>query len=258
MKNKLHYLFILVLLASSCKTSNIIKVVNSQAKEELYGKINKVIEKRYSDFTNKKSLTNERHIFIKNNKQIDRILEYRVFKNLETGILDLQKMGEIRYNYKRKKLIEIIEISSDEKNKSINQNNSNIIRYSYLDDNASNYEAFRHNNLDHKGTIVITNDYEMKETISYPNDDLKPVTYYKIFNKAFQLTKYTREYYYNNELKTENKSYSYLNNNISSVSTAQYKISYEYKFDNRGNWINRIGKINGKIVELLKREISYK
>lgn len=261
-------LVIIILFFISCKTSNIINIVNTQAKEHVYGKIVKIVERRYLNDTNLQSYTNERHIFFESKQQIKKIIEFRVFQNLETGKTELEKMGEMQYNYKGNKLFKVIEInntassqlttaSDDEQESNKNENITNYIQYTFLDDNTSRYQAFRNHKIDHEGIIIITKDFEATETINYPNEGMKPVVYYKNYNDKIQLTNYIREYYYDNELKTEKTSYTYSKNNVSIVSTKNYKIHYEYKFDKKGNWINRIGKVNGDIVEILKREITY-
>ena len=69
---------------------------------------------------------------------------------------------------------------------------------------------------------------------------------------------YKKQYIYKDKLKTDDKSFTYNENDLSTISTSSYKIQYEYKYDKIGNWIKRIGKVNNDIIEIVTRELIYK
>lgn len=154
-------LIITIVILCSCQSTNIAKIVNTKNNINLKGKVIKIIEKRFSEIDNPKSLTNKKVFSLNSKKQINNIKEFRVFRNIETGKSELKEMREIKYSIKGNKIFQVIELynsSTSSISTSIKENEKKsftqrqvVTEYLYLNKNTANYTAIDNGYIDHNG-----------------------------------------------------------------------------------------------------------
>lgn len=174
----------------------------------------------------------------------------------------------ITYKYKKGRLVDIVS-SLYEKSKLIYNDNGFLKEVRFYEDWQGKQTLSRTLFLNYNAEGLVSNYRIKKEAIGYlPESDMENlgweqdmcILYHNGLRSSYILT--NKNFNTNQNQKEE---YSYLENGFSkdltitdlSSGIVVQTVLYSYKYDDNGNWIERVGKVKGKFQGAEKRQFQY-
>lgn len=174
----------------------------------------------------------------------------------------------IIYKYKKGRLVDIVS-SLYEKSKLIYNDNGFLKEVRFYEDWQGKQTLSRTLFMNYNADGLVSNYRIKKEAIGYlPESDMENlgweqdmrILYHNGLRSSYILT--NKNFNTNQNQKEE---YSYLENGFSkdltitdlSSGIVVQTVLYSYKYDDKGNWIERVGKVKGKFQGAEKRQFQY-
>lgn len=174
----------------------------------------------------------------------------------------------ITYKYKKGRLVDIVS-SLYEKSKLIYNDNGFLKEVRFYEDWQGKQTLSKTLFLNYNADGLVSNYRIKKEAIGYlPESDMENlgweqdmhILYHNGLRSSYILT--NKNFNTNQNQKEE---YSYLENGFSkdltitdlSSGIVVQTVLYSYKYDDKGNWIERVGKVKGKFQGAEKRQFQY-
>lgn len=174
----------------------------------------------------------------------------------------------ITYKYKKGRLVDIVS-SLYEKSKLIYNDNGFLKEVRFYEDWQGKQTLSRTLFLNYNADGLVSNYRIKKEAIGYlPESDMEDlgweqdmrILYHNGLRSSYILT--NKNFNTNQNQKEE---YSYLENGFSkdltitdlSSGIVVQTVLYSYEYDDKGNWIERVGKVKGKFQGAEKRQFQY-
>lgn len=225
---------------------------------QLNGVVDTIIERRYSVKDDERELTNETVAVYDSAGFLISLTTYRLVNYMAENRKSMERSGQLNYTYDKGKLMSVESYFFRDPAIVPDSSDRSYIIYSYKNDKAASYEAFRYKKLDHTGNIKLTSDNRLIERIQYPdskNSVERVKTFDYRFNKLLEIETTSRD----GEKRIDETKYVYERDLLKQKTGRQLTENFTYELDDENNWVKRTTTLkSGLVVEERQREIIYR